>query len=137
MKTSTKILFVYGAVLVAVQSVCLVNSLMRYPEVKRLGQEMCEVLDTTKIRHIEADISDAKYERDKRRWEGRDTAPWIEKSKNYRSFYFGANLRTSHISGDTLYINATYDDLSYHPTTVPELRTATIITQEGAVEKRY
>lgn len=54
-------------------------------------------------------------------------------------YYFNldANLETCRISNDTLHIQALNDDLSWRPTNIPELRTSTIITTKGVVNKSY
>jgi len=137
MKTSTKIFVIYGSVIVALQLVFLTNSLVQYSRLKPLGQEMCKALDRTPIHNIEVDISHAAYCSDTRRWEGRDEGPWIIKSDGYRGFYVGANLATSHISNDTLYIKALIDDISWRPNEIPKLRSSTIITSDEVVSKNY
>lgn len=137
MKTSNKILVIYGAVLVAAQLVFLINSVVQYRRLKPQGIEMCEALSRTGIHHIEIDISQAAYQTDKRRGTGREYGPQVCKSESYRYFYFGANLPTSHISNDTLYIKALNDDVSWRISQIPELRSSTIITTDETVTRSY
>ncbi|MFA7492354.1 MAG: hypothetical protein WCZ43_02420 [Proteiniphilum sp.] len=87
---------------------------------------MCKTLEKTAIHHIEIDVSQTKEY---------PIGTWVRKSYTQRIFYMGANLTTSHISNDTLYIKALNDNISSYPHLIPELRSTTIITKDGVIHK--
>ncbi len=135
MKTSTKILVTYGAMLIGIQALFAANSLVQYYCLKPLAARMCTDLDRVPAHHIEIDISKAQYEPVTWRTHDRDTGPWVIKADGVRDFYFGSNLASSRMSRDTLYIKAMHDDLSWRPSRVSEIHTVTIITADGVISK--
>lgn len=130
MKTSTKIFIVYGAIVLVLQLVFLINSLIQNQRLKPLAIEMCKTLEKTPIHHIQIDASEIDYN------------PIISVTKyrtDRRTFYFGSYLSTSHISNDTLYIKDVkgYISMLPNPNLTDELRSMTIITKDEVIHTDY